>query len=114
MLALTRYRKPACTIAWSIFIVYECLIGYDHYYSKYPLCPYTHNTDQWSSSVGVSVVTGFLLTLIIVCMKIIKINYDDTERLPYLVMLNIVLISSIGSILSVFFNWGGMCIDSLG
>ena len=96
-----------------VFVAYEALLGYDYYYNANPLCPYLDYTEQWYLYLCAGVITGFLLTVIIVCMKLMKLD-DDIERLPYLVMLNIVLISSIGVILSVFFNWGGVCIDSLG
>jgi hypothetical protein len=114
MFVFIRYWKPACIAAWLIFITYEGFIGYDYYYSTQPLCPHSDNTDQWYLSTCAGVATGFLLTLLIVCMKIIKIKDDDIEKIPYLVMLNIVLINSIGTFLSIFFNWGGICIDSLG
>ncbi len=110
---ITRYWKPVCSAAWILFIVYEGLIGYDRYYSKYPLCPHSDFTDQWYLHASVSTFIGFVLTLLIVCMRIVKID-NDIERLPYLVILNIIVISTIGTMLSVFFNWGGMCLDSLG
>ena len=93
--------------------MYEALIGYDKYFSESPLCPHSEFFDQWYLYTSMISFTGFVLTLLIVFMRIMNID-NANEKLPYFVILNIIIISTIGTMLTVFFNWGGMCIDSLG
>ena len=79
----------------------------------YLLCPHSDYTGSWHLNIRIGVTILMSLPLLILCIKFKNLG-DVNERVPYLVLLNIIAISNIGTILSVFFNWGGTCIDSLG
>ena len=113
IVAKHRTWKPFCATAWMIFISYEVLIGYDKYSSNHPWCPLSDQYyPNWYWYISYGVLGALITTLIVVLIKIYEINALK-DRIPYLVGLNIILISTIATTLPLVLNWG-LCIDVLG
>ena len=111
----SRNWKPACAAAWTIFIVYEVAIGYDKFNSVNPLCPHSDwYYPIWYWYICYGVLGAFtIITLLLVITKISHIDAIE-DRVPHLVACNIILISTIATVLTLVLNWGGVCIDVLG
>ena len=109
---LYKYYRVAYIYSWIIFIVYQIIIGVDYYYNKTPLCHYNdkqYNNDYWYSYY--TILGAFLSTSIFILFKMFFSNYDSHKTIPLIMTANIILISTISTGMSIFFNWGGICID---
>lgn len=88
-------------------------IGYDKFYSVNPLC---HHSDQhypiWYWYICHGVLGAFTITLLLVITKISQVDTIE-DKVPHLVACNIIMISTIATVLSLV-DWGGVCIDVLG
>lgn len=94
--------------------MYEVLIGYDKISSEHPLCPFTDRYYPfWYWYICYGVLGAFIITLLLVISKISQIR-ELEDKVPHMVACNIILISTIASILAFVLNWGGVCIDVLG
>ena len=110
----TRWWKPSCILAWGIFLAFEIYIGLDRIYSKNPLCPHSDlKYGKWYWYTIVVVFGGFLTTWGELLTKIVQSN-PGNERVPYLTAFNIVTMGTLATLLSLVFDWGGVCIDVLG
>ena len=56
---------------------------------------------------------AFASKLVLVVIKILKISTME-ERVPHIVAFHIILISMVATVLSIVWNWGGLCVDMLG
>mmetsp|Transcript_30216 Transcript_30216/g.41566 ORF Transcript_30216/g.41566 Transcript_30216/m.41566 type:complete len:767 (-) Transcript_30216:185-2485(-) len=111
---LYRWWKEACILAWVVFIFFEIIIEYDHMYSKSPLC----NTSdryypRWYQSIYLIVLGGFMVTWLILLSRIVN-SKPGFECVPFYTAINIVSMGAVATILAIFFNWGGVCVDVLG
>mmetsp|Transcript_19791 Transcript_19791/g.27208 ORF Transcript_19791/g.27208 Transcript_19791/m.27208 type:complete len:730 (-) Transcript_19791:249-2438(-) len=111
---LYRSWKPACIGAWGFFIAFQLCLGLDKIYSKNPLCPYSDfDYGNWYWYTCMCALGGFLTTWGVLLTKIVQ-SKPGNERVPYLTAFNIVSMGSLATILSLVFEWGGVCIDVLG
>lgn len=105
------YYKRACVYSWIFFLLYEIFIEIDFVYSKNKICnnDYKFDVDYFYSYY---VIFGaFLSTCCFVLFKMAFSCYDVHKTIPLIVVSNIILISTISTGLSIFLNWGGLCID---
>jgi signal transduction histidine kinase len=103
----------ACTISWVVFVAYQIGIGCDRLYSGESLCPYSEeHFGAWYRETCVSCLCGLLLVWCLLLLKIFQMEPDD-KRIPLWVSFNVTSMASISTFLSVVFNWGGVCVDSL-
>lgn len=109
-----RTWRPACVGAWSFFLIFQVLIGYDKYKSVQPLCPYSDfEYPRWYWYICYGVLGAFIIIWFVVLSKISQIeNLED--KVPHLVAFNIVSMGTLATILALVLNWGGVCIDVLG
>ena len=97
-----------------LFIFYQIVIQYDYTYSKFPLCNLSDaNYPRWYKSMYLIVLGGFMVTWTILFSRIAN-SKPGYECVPFYTAINIVSMGALATILSLFFNWGGICIDVLG
>lgn len=89
-------------------------MGYDHYSSHQPLCPFSdHDYPTWYWYTSFGVLGAFVIIWLVSLSKISQIH-DLEDKVPHMVAFHIVSMGTLATILSLFFNWGGLCIDILG
>ncbi len=88
--------------------------GLDKIYNENALCPHSDaNFANWYWYTMYSVLGGFALIWSALCMRLLSVT-DSSKRVPYIVAFNIVTMGTIATVLALFWNWGGVCIDVLG
>ena len=82
--------------------------------SEKPLCP---NSDAdygfWYWITCFMVLGGFIIKWLTFVAKIAQTE-PGNERIIYTYGLSILSMSAMTTLLSLFWNWGGVCIDTLG
>ena len=89
-------------------------MGYNKYTNYQPLCPFTdlyYPRWYWYTSFGV--LGAFVIVWLVVLSKISQIK-ELEDKIPHLVAFNIVSMGTLATVLAIFLNWGGLCIDMLG
>lgn len=111
---LYRTWRTACISAWIIHIFLEVGVGLDKLFSTHPFCAKSNSNlgvfYLYSCSIAFG---GFLFTWLILLTRILQ-TAPGIDRVPYFVAFNVVSIGLSASFLELFFNWGGVCIDSWG
>lgn len=114
---LFRNWKLACFSSWGIFLLYQILIITQSYaFPHQPLCNHnimSNGHASFYSFASAAAVGGFFFTSIMIFMKIL-VARPGKERIPRILVLNVVLIGLLSNVLFVVFNWNGVCIDVLG
>jgi len=111
---LYRWWEKACISSWIIFICFQICIQIDHTYSKHPLCPHTDEIyPKWYWTVCLATMGGFICTWIVLLTRLMN-SPSSFENAPTYTAFNVVSMGTLATVLSVFFNWGGVCIDVLG
>ena len=114
MCRLDSYWQPACISAWTLFIIYQTLIGYDKFANPHSLCPhddYSYPMWYWYSCFGV--LGAFVFVWIALLTKISNIQ-SAQEKTPHLIAFNIVSMGTLATVFALVLDWGGICIDVLG
>ena len=79
-----------------------------------PLCPYSATSvELWYWYSYGAVLGGFLMVGSNLFVEILQLKIGN-ERIPYFTAFNIVSIGALATALSLFFDWGGICVDALG
>jgi len=82
--------------------------------NKNPLCTETdYDYPLWYWRICFTVLGGFILTWFSILMRIVY-SKPGFECVPFYTTFNIVSMGTIATVLSLFLNWGGVCIDVLG
>ena len=100
-------------MAWIVYFCYEIGLIVNGF-SQHPLCPY--DPANYGSFYGFAcavALSGFFFTLIMLVAKVIQTR-SEKERISNFIAINIVLIGLVSTFLAIFFNVGGICVDSLG
>jgi signal transduction histidine kinase len=108
--------KSLVAYSWSIFIVYETAIGVNYYRSSLPICPYVDVIDvSYYTTMMYFILGGFFMILASIIIRFITTNENDTNKyFLYWISLHIITISTVSTFITTVYNWGGVCIDSLG
>jgi signal transduction histidine kinase/CheY-like chemotaxis protein len=116
LLILQRWWKYVCSYAWVSFISYETIMGLNYIFSNNPICSGDHidySNYYWYSMFFV--LGGFSVVLSNIVIRIINTDAKEiSKKCLFYIALNLILITTIATILSIVFNWGGICIDQLG
>jgi len=82
--------------------------------NKNPLCKYNdYDYPLWYWRTCFGALGGFILTSFILLARIIY-SKPGFECVPFYTAFNIAFMGTIATALSLYFNWGGVCIDVLG
>lgn len=109
-----RTWRSVCTCAWSFFLIYQALIGYDKLASVKPICPYSdQDYPSWYWYTCYGVLGAFVIIWLVVLGKLSQIQALE-EKVPHIVAFHVISMGTVATILALIFNWGGLCIDVLG
>ena len=110
-----RWWKIPTVISWTIFFVYEIVIGFDFLSNKSPLCTGRSSRvyPQWFNSTTYTILGGFVLLLTVFLYKMLRYQSFEEQILLFL-SVSILSIGVAATALSVIFEWGGYCADRLG
>jgi signal transduction histidine kinase len=113
---LQTWWKHVCAYAWIVFISFEVGIGLDYILSAKPICPYivdSYDNFYWYNMYFI--LGGYCIVLAEIILRIINTDSTKTNKLfLFYVSVNIIAITTISTSLTIFLNWGGLCIDNLG
>ena len=111
---LARYWVQFCCVAWLLFLAFELALGFDRLSSENPLCPASDSDyPEWYWRTNFGCLGAFLFILCVLVTRLLQ-QKTGTKRIPLLVAFNIVTMATVATILSLCFEWGGVCIDVLG
>ena len=68
---------------------------------------------MWYFYSYVAIFTGFAVVLLTMLGKIVQ-SEQSNDMPSYLIYFHIVALSTVGTMLSLIFGWGGVCSDILG
>ena len=109
-----RTWRPACIGAWTFFLICQAAIGLDKCISENPLCPYSDKDyPLWYWYICYGVLGAFAIIWLAVLSKISQIQQLE-DKVPHLIAFNIISMGTLATILALFLNWGGLCVDVLG
>ena len=103
-------------VAWIFFLAMEAGIGYDRRFSAQPLCPHSERDfgrPEWYVATCFTCLGAFLLMVVNGGIKVLYMA-PSKARVIHLAALNINAMGLTSAILSVLFEWGGTCVDTLG
>ena len=115
--ALLRLSTPMVALAWTLWLSYEASIGYNRHYSVAPLCPYSTNDlfgrPAWYMAINYTSVGAMVMICLSVIIKISTMESSKAKAI-LVVTFNMICIGTVTRFLEVFFEWGGVCRDSMG
>ena len=110
---MSKYWRNAVLLSWASFIIVEAIVGYDKYYSEYPICPLNNGYSNGYWYMCFACLGGFVMSWFVLLFKLFQFK-DKKSRIPQFIGLNILSIGALTTLLTVMFDWGGVCIDVLG
>lgn len=112
---LQKWWKTLIACSWAIFLSYEAAIGLDFYLSEFPICPHVpdnYHIMYWEGMYFI--MGGFCMILASIIVRFVTTNENDTDKFfLYWISLHIITISCISTLLTIVYNWGGICMDGL-
>ena len=112
---LSRWCNRVCLSAWIFFISFQIFIGCDRFYSAKPLCPYSEkefDPPAWYTATLYTCLGGFFMIWMALALKV-YLTESSKARVLLFAGLQIVSMGTIATMLAVFWEWGGFCIDVL-
>jgi signal transduction histidine kinase/CheY-like chemotaxis protein len=108
--------KSLVAYSWSIFITYELAIGFNYFEANQPICPYKDViSNSYYINIMYFILGGFFMILASIIVRFLTTNENDSNKyFLYWISLHIITISTISTFITTLYNWGGVCIDSLG
>ena len=83
-------------------------------FSSTPICSESDSQfPMWYFYSYVAIFTGFAVVLLTMLGKIVQ-SEQSNDMPSYLIYFHIVALSTVGTMLSLIFGWGGVCSDILG
>lgn len=104
----------ACIVAWALFLAMQIFGGLSHRSLNTRLCRYESKSFHiWYKYVGFSIVGVFGIIWTIFLWRIVQ-RKSNPDISPYVAYFNVISMGLITSILSLIFDWGGICMDGFG
>lgn len=115
LIILQKYWKICCTFSWTMFVLYQTIMGFNKEISYEPICPYDAPHNDIYMYGMCFILGGFIMTLSSIILRFLTITTDDyNKRFLYWISFHIICISTISTSITIFYNLGGTCIDVFG
>jgi len=112
---LDRWWKRAVAASWVVCLAFTIAIGCDKFISAVPLCPLNVEDllDRESILTSSAVLGAFVMIDMFALYKIYQLPRGQS-RVPMWLALHSSLQGTFSTFLTVVFDWGGLCVDTLG
>ena len=113
---LSREYKYALPMFLIAYVLLEAFVGLESYYSSEPICNDKHDIGDFPWLVNLCIVTCFGLSFLLTCNRMLVTSGQHSSELFCSLAANLTVTAIAGSanMMTLIWNYGGLCRDSFG